>query len=189
MTKIIPDNKPLQTREWLEEILGQENRDKLKLFSVYLVGVRGYFLNTFGSTKNQIGIYDDALFVVSPTAFVAFNFNTDPVRIKKGKGTGECKGMAHLKEGMWFYQKGIHRGYQAFIQYKEVTVVRDGTPNYEDTGFFGINIHKGGTNTTSSIGCQTVYPMQWDSMKTMTYELLSRYKQKYFPYVLLEHEG
>ena len=74
--------------------------------------------------------------------------------------------MAKLKPGAWFvhiFDK--HKGqYLALCQRRgDVTVVRDGTPDTEDTGSFGINIHRGGYNTTSSEGCQTIHPSQWDS--------------------------
>jgi hypothetical protein len=54
----------------------------------------------------------------------------------------------------------------------------------EDTGWFGINIHKGGYNSTSSLGCQTIYPTQWQSFINTVYDQLKRYKQTKLPYVL-----
>ena len=40
------------------------------------------------------------------------------------------------------HHAGTPKAYPALIQTGgPVTVIRDGTPNYEDTGYFGINIH------------------------------------------------
>lgn len=70
-------------------------------------------------------------------------------------------------------------------------LLRDGTPPYEDTGDFGINIHRGGYGTTSSLGCQTIHPEQWDSFITLAMDQAKRYfgsewKKRVVPYVLLE---
>jgi lysozyme len=110
-------------------------------------------------------MYDDALFLVSPEAFVAFNANTDPSGYRKGRGTGAGKGMASLNPGVWpVYRFDLHNGqYLALCQRAgTVTVTRDGRPPYPDTGMFGINIHRGGETGTSSEGCQTIPPKQWD---------------------------
>lgn len=141
--------------------LGLSNRDKL-----FIVGIRGYYRDTMGKVgANDRGLYDDALFIVAPGRhFSAWNANTDPSRARQGEGTGAKKGMAVLKPGLWrAHRFGLHKGqYRALIQIGgKVTVTRDGNPPYDDTGFFGINIHRGGYNTTSSEGCQTVHPDQW----------------------------
>jgi lysozyme len=70
-------------------------------------------------------------------------------------------------------------------------VTRDGTPPYPDSGFFGINIHRGSYNGTSSLGCQTIYPTQWDSFINLAVDQTKRYfaaawKAKVIPYILLE---
>ncbi len=72
-----------------------------------------------------------------------------------------------------------------------VTVTRDGNPPYKDTGSFGINIHKGGPNSTSSIGCQTIHPSQWDSFIAVAQDQVRRYfgqawKRQIVPYILIE---
>lgn len=149
---------------------------------VKVLGIRGYYKTTMGNpVKNDRGIYDDALFIISPDIFAAFNGNTDPSAFKPG--------IANLKLGVWRYKPGKHKinsplGYPAFVQADQVTVLRDGQG--EDTGFFGINIHKGGFNSTSSLGCQTIYPEQWESFRATLYDQLKRYNQKDFPYVLIE---
>ena len=49
-----------------------------------------------------------------------------------------------------------------------------------------INIHKGGYNNTSSLGCQTIYPSQWDGFINLVYSEMNRYNQKTIPYLLVE---
>lgn len=149
---------------------------------VKVLGIRGYYKKTMGNpVKNDRGIYDDALFTLSPDIFSAYNANTDPSITREG--------IATLKLGLWRYKPGKHKinspqGYPAFVQARKVTVLRDGKD--EETGYFGINIHRGGYNSTSSLGCQTIYPTQWDSFRSTLMDQLKRYKQKEFSYVLIE---
>lgn len=81
------------------------------------------------------------------------------------------KGTAILKPGQYrgAYAPGYHRGYAAFVQVKPVTVWRDGNKDNrldfggrEDTGMFGINIHRtikdsfAATVGRHSYGCQVI---------------------------------
>lgn len=147
-----------------------------------VLGIRGYYKKTMGNPlTNDRGIYDDALFILSDDVFAAFNANTDP--------SVERPGIANLKTGVWRYKPGIHKinspkRYPAFVQAGKVTVNRDGKG--DDTGFFGINIHRGGYHTTSSEGCQTIYPDQWESFRALLNDQLKRYDQSDFPYVLID---
>jgi lysozyme len=114
--------------------------------------------------------------------------------MKKGRGTGTEKGMASLKPGLWMAHKfDKHNGeYEALCQRSgQVTVIRDGDPPYEDTGMFGINIHRGSRSGTSSAGCQTLHPDQWDGFISTVKEQAKRYHGQQWnkviiPYVLLE---
>ena len=123
----------------------------------------------------------------------SYNGNTDPSVYRKGFGTAEkTKGMASLNPGVWnVYQFDLHSGkYLALCQkFGPVMVTRDGAVDYIDVGYFGINIHKGGRNTTSSLGCQTIHPDQWDSFISLVTDQAKRYfglkwNKKCIPYIL-----
>ena len=141
-----------------------------------LLGRRGYFRDTMGAVgENDIGVYDDAMFVVTPGAYRTFNANVDPSRQKPG--------MATLAAGTWRYKLGIHniskapeRRYPALIQAAPVTVSRfGGGLTASVTGWFGINIHRGGDTTTSSAGCVTIHPSQWDEFYKLVSSSMSYY--------------
>lgn len=183
---LLPSGKPQQGQKLTESILGSFAID---LSKPALLGVRGYFLNSMGvKEENDRGVYDDAVFVYSPTCHVAFNFNTDP--------SNSAYGRAVLQSGkVWTYKKGIHGlskpahlQYWALVQADEVTVLRDGWKQ-PDEGWFGINIHRGSNNSTSSLGCQTLPPSQWETFKSIVYGEMDRYKVTTIPYVLTEYQG
>ncbi|MBN8707223.1 MAG: hypothetical protein J0L62_15230 [Bacteroidetes bacterium] len=167
MTKpILPSAKPRIFSSELHEKLSTFYLDRTQ-HPIIVFGIRGYYLKTMGDPfANDRGIYDDAIFLDSPQGTAAFNDNTDPSLFKKGKGAGREKGIVRLKPGFYFaHCLGLHKNkYLALIQrLGEVTVILDGEPDYEETGYFGINIHKGGYTTTTSLGCQTIHPDQWVS--------------------------
>lgn len=184
---IVPGSRPKMGQADVEKILHAKGIDRDK-FPVCVLAVRGYYLDTMGvKGKNDRGIFDDAAFVHSPTLFSSVNWNTDPAYYRKGRGTGSSKGIASLKLGTWNYKIGTHKAiYPAGTQAAPVTVVRDGANgDYEDTGWFGINIHPGKIGV-SSIGCQTAPKEQWRSFIDPLVAELKRYGQKIFPYVLID---
>lgn len=190
----VPDQRPRLSKTELQARLRPFRIDRTQ-YPVIVVGIRGYYKNSMGAPAvNDRGIYDDALFLDSDHAMVAFNGNTDPSSFKAGSGSGAAKGMASLNPGAWFAHKfDFHKGqYLALCQRAgDVTVTRDGAPPYQDTGMFGINIHRGGYNSTSSQGCQTVHPAQWQSFIELSQDQAKRYfgtrwKSRVIPYVLLE---
>lgn len=153
---------------------------------VFLVGIRGYYLNTMGKPGvNDRGIYDDAIILVSPTAYLTCNANCDPSVFRRG--------IATLKPGVHWYRKGRHglskgpgKSYPAFRPdnpQERLPVTRDGQPG-EHWGI-AINIHRGSRTTTSSEGCQTIHPTQWLPFQVLTYSEMDRHKQTRIPYILL----
>lgn len=182
-------NKPQVKKSVIDKILKDKGIDTKK-YPMLIIGIRGYFLNTMGEkAKNDRGIYDDALIIYTPNVYATFNANVDPsVRYKVGR--------AVLKKGFYLAHKfDIHRGtqsqYPAICQrLANVTVVRDGQG--EHTGTFGINIHKGGNTTTSSEGCQTLPPTQWDAFYQLAKsEWVRAYGEKWnkvvVPYLLVDN--
>lgn len=197
---VIPPAKPQEKRR---DTIARIPLDILQKYHVILIGVRGYYRDTMGDVgKNDRGIYDDAIFViVNPVLpvgavgaagdtsdqgeFLSFNANTDPSASDKAKPD-----VAVLCPGVHFYKQGRHRitrppSYPAFrpaTKDEELRVTRNGQPSIA----FAINIHKGSNTGTSSMGCQTIPPSQWDSFQTTVYMLMDRYAQKVIPYVLCQ---
>lgn len=183
--------KPTELREKIDAIV-KANGLNFKTTPLILVGIRGCFLDSIGVPgKNDRGVFDDAFFWITEKSFLPFNGNTDPTRVRKGKGTGSSKGMASLKCGLWWYKTGIHNGsfvHPAFRQAADVVVIRDGIDrDYEEKGQFGINIHRASpSGSTSSLGCQTVPVAQWPAFKDHGYNMVKLFKLSKFPYLLVD---
>lgn len=177
---IIPCTRPRLSSAELWELLPPEAKaHDFNRVPLLAVGIPGYYGSMGQRPGNERGIYDDAIFLITESVFAAFNGNTDPSRYRKGQGTGAGKGMARLKAGYYVaYSFDKHRGkYLAICQRRgKVTVIRDGSPDYEDTGMFGINIHCGSTHHTSSEGCQTIPPSQWDAFMNLATTEAARIK-------------
>jgi lysozyme len=153
----------------------------------YVLGVRGYYRDTMGKAgENDRSIYDDAIFVVGPECFVSFNANTDPSAFRKG--------IATLATGWHPYRPGLHGisrpgvAYPAFrpaTRGEALPVYRDGESGISKTPGIAINIHRGGINTTSSEGCQTIHPSQWAAFHALVTMELKKSGQKTFYYGLM----
>lgn len=177
---------------------------------IRVLAVRGYYLEKGQAGSNDRSIWDDAFFIVGPSGeYLAFNGNTDPNGYRPGHGTGEdVKGMATLKVGLWKYTIGTHRNlYPAGVQAKPFTVLRDadayvskektvmvkGRAYYEETGYFGINNHPGAGSDinargqTSSLGCQTIFPPQWQEYIGTIVELMKKHNVSTYDYALHEN--
>ena len=178
---MLPPSRPQQAKSKTQALLTKARVAD----EVALVGVRGYYRDTMGEVgQNDRGIYDDAIFLISPNAYATFNANTDP-SVKR-------QGIAVLKPGVHRYRKGKHGlskpggGYPALRPAnpaESLPVTRDGQG---DSMGIAINIHKGGYRTTSSEGCQTIYPAQWEAFVSLVYSEMDRAGQKTIPYLLTE---
>ena len=197
MSRIIPKAKPKNGLDFLNPLIkAAKKHPNWKDDKCILVLVRGYYRDSMGvKGRNDRRIYDDAAFWIDleTNRFSSWNCNTDPNGYRKGWGKGSKKGMASLKTGLWRYKKGMHYGskpHMAFRQAADVTVIRDGSPDYEDHGQFGINIHSGRDYSTSSLGCQTFPESQWIGFRDEGYKLIKKYGQeKNFPVLLVEIQG
>ena len=91
---MVPNSRPQQAKEkTLAMVIKAGIEDR-----VALVGIRGYYSETFQPSGNQRGIYDDAIILLSPSVHATFNANTDPSIFKKG--------IAVLKTGVHRFRKG-----------------------------------------------------------------------------------
>lgn len=179
---MLPANKPQMTKPEVLKHLEAFNNPE---YPVKILGIRGYFKDTMGKKgTNDRGMYDDAIFIISPDGFFAYNGNTDPSKFQKG--------IAVLKAGgPYLYKIGLHNmknPYKALRQFGNVTVIRDGGKEVTDNpqARFYIDIHKGGFGTTSSLGCQTIHPNQWDDFLFKVEIELEQYHQEIVPYYLIE---
>lgn len=182
--------KPKLSKEELLTKIADFDFDFSK-YKLLLVGIHGYYKNSMGKPNvNDINIYDDAIFVVSKDTFASFNANTDPSKVQKS--------IATLQPGVYYAHKfDTHFGktskYPAICQrLGNVTVKREGEGAKLFTGMFGINIHQGGNNTTSSLGCQTVPPTQWKAFYELSKAVAVReygkdWDKVVIPYILLEN--
>ena len=181
--RILPDQRPkagfCQIVDLAEKVMGAT------LPEVFVLGVRGYYRDTMGKVGvGDRNLYDDALFIVSPDSFGGYNGNTDPSAFKYG--------IATLIPGVHWYRPGNHGisrpggGYPAFrpaTPGEALPVMRDGKAGKSDG--IAINIHRGGYTSTSSAGCQTIHPDQWDAFHAMLTKALAASGAKKFPYILI----
>lgn len=162
-----------------------------------VVAIRGFKLDIGAKGQNDRGIYDDAHFIYTPSSIISFPANTDPSGFRKGYGTGSNKGMAMVDEGVWAYNKGTHKGRLAFRPSVPIRVIRDGNPPYPHTGWHATNWHNGNISTTSSLGCQTNAPSDFDTLRVYIYNQLEKLQnpkmfndfnvEDYaFPYILID---
>jgi len=105
------------------------------------------------------------------------------------------EGCAHLCDGKYQYQKGSHKGHPALVQAGPVQVWRDLDEDFAqdasevvESGYFGINIHAGGTSDTIddwSAGCQIIQG-GWTGEPWLTfYERIEAAGQQTYNYYLL----
>lgn len=167
-----------------------------------------YNLNIIGirskESKTTVDVFDDVIVIiwkVGDNKYIeVFPITTDP-GLYYLKNTLSNKGCAILKPGQYrsAWKIGLHQGkYKALVQNKSVTVYRDNDEDNnldyvnEQTGMFGINIHKAGTESSQvhnwSAGCQ-VFARVIDYNKFMN--IVNNASKKYgdiFTYTLLNEE-
>lgn len=185
-SELLPQYRPRQsdalsrqTIALYEHLIPIEDRDQ----SVSVLAIRGYYENSPGKKDaNNRGLYDDAIFIIEPDGVHNFNANTDPSRFRKGAAQLKARQAIRYIPGPHGYNQE-NGPYSAFRQNSECTVIRDGD---EDTGIFWINFHRGGVADTSSQGCQTIPPHQWNEFHTLLHTLLQLCGQETFQYVLLD---
>lgn len=199
--RLLPPARPRISTLEVERLLEPYGIDRT-LHPMVVVGQRGYYRDSMGEPgENDRGIYDDAISLVTPNVTATFNGNTDP--------TAEDRtGLASLKPGLYLVHRfDLHRGqYLALCQRAgDVVVKRDNTEPFPAgtvherygeclgrgywRGEFGINIHRGAETHTSSLGCQTIPPGQWDAFITLAVAEAKRlfgdrWRKTTIPYVL-----
>lgn len=190
--KTIPPSTPRASRSTVLEAARSrwaKDRPGEAFPTTCVIGVRGYYRDTMGAPGvNDRGIYDDALFVVGPENMTPFNGNTDPSTNRLG--------IATLLPGCYPYRPGNHGisrpggGYPAFrpaTPGEALPVRRQGETTVPSTHpGIAINIHRGGRNGTSSEGCQTLHPSQWDAFHALVHLEMRKAGLRRFWYVLLD---
>ncbi|MEP1208128.1 MAG: lysozyme [Rhizobiaceae bacterium] len=188
-SRLLPKFRPQQTAETslaalqkFEKLIPGGRRDD----QVKLLAVRGYYTDTLGKVgQNDRGLYDDAIFVIEPNGVHSFNGNTDPSVFRKGIAKLKAPQAVRYIPGPHGFKRK-NGPYPAFRQNSSCVVTRD--QKGDDKGIFWINLHRGGVTQTSSAGCQTVPPHQWDEFRTLINNLLDQYNQNTFYYVLIDED-
>ncbi|NBW10146.1 MAG: hypothetical protein EBR82_19170 [Caulobacteraceae bacterium] len=199
---LLPDSRPKLPENRVREILAQHGIPTATE-PVAILGVRGYYRDTFGKHGvNDVGTYDDAMFLISPQPMIALNANTDPSRLGWNSGVG--KPFAVLQPGLWYFRRGPHKAHpRALRQCTDEEAHNIGIPNeghfkversygagdkrnFFESEYFAINIHPGGENTTSSWGCQTVPPSQFKQFIERVWGESIHARQNKIPYLLVE---
>jgi lysozyme len=195
MPAACPTTQPKATLADIERLIlpMQKHPNFRTTDKVACVIVRGYRRDTMGRPgRNDLGMYDDAAFWLAPDHFSAWNANADPSRFGWNPRAGQY--MAMLRPGVWRFRRWKHKGqYAAFGQGSNPVSIdrihKSGTFVKTDTGCFGINLHKGGTQGTSSEGCLTIPVAMWHAFRVAGYDLLDRYgvaATATFPLILIE---
>lgn len=204
-------DKPIISREELYGLISPVYPTLLST-PVALFGLRGFF---DPPGENQRGIYDDCIGIWTPDTFEVFNANTDPSITRKGiavlqdgvyKYQQGIHGRHHLNmklaSDITLMNTLVKTGkdlpaipgrilpYWALTQAGPVTLLRDGATVAETVTdpakYPMINIHRGGYNTTSSEGCQTIHPDFWTAFYwNLVKPKMSQYKVPIVEYGLL----
>jgi lysozyme len=173
---------PNLSRREIQKIIEHHKKHYSVAGNVFVVGIRGYFLDSIGlANRNDLNVWDDVLAYWSPRDNGAFAGNTDPsFVIQKGRE------LAKLNLGVYQFQTGHHKkipkAFRAYPEGVKLPCTRNGKPSFCSY----INIHPGGIGTWSE-GCQTLPPSNWAKFQPEVYAELDFYKQKIFNYLLIEN--
>lgn len=194
----------------LERLLDADPAFHIGGLPVVALAIRGYYRDTMGAPgRNDVGIFDDACFLIDRRtgAVKSFNWNTDPSRL--GFNASIDKPFAILAAGSWIFRKGRHKGKgEAWRQLTpeeaqahhlgkyyaagdpradgRFKVWRGQLDQKPEQGYQAINIHWGGESTTSSWGCQTAPPSQWGEFQRLSYKLTG--EEQLLPYLLTSEQ-
>jgi len=178
----------------------------------YEVDKRPYKLNVVGIRDASVAVpenYSDNIAFFywdnngNVQGKVAEATTTPSVQYLQNPIAGSSGGTAILKQGQYIntYALGLHRGkYEALVQVKPVTVIRDNDRNsilnyFADTttGLYGINIHRSTASYASqdkigpdSAGCQVFrFVDDFNSMMALARQSRDRYGNS-FTYTLID---
>lgn len=161
-----------------------------------------------------VGTYDDDLLLIDGWSGPVrqFNGNTDPSRFGASP-MGNGKDEARLEPGNWFFIRGHHNALPRCFRQPDaaqaaaagllksfrdpvrsvghftVRRMHSATEGKLDTGLFNVNLHPGGNHGTSSAGCQTMPPAQYDEMRDAAYAAMDASGQPFLPYLLTTVEA
>ncbi|MCB9889373.1 MAG: caspase family protein, partial [Planctomycetes bacterium] len=180
MTQVIPNTKrseraerasggELATFDRLRSVIARFGEFDARPGALNLLGIRGYLDGQ--PVANRPDEYNDTIAALWYSAdgrpqVRQFRASVDPGQYYTDNPM-RPEGTAHLVEGHYRYKRGLHKGRPALVQAAPVTVWRDRDRDDQqdagevvETGWFGINIHDGGTGTQVgkwSSGCQVVH--------------------------------
>ena len=187
----------------VEEIIGVLRNKGYKVFS----DSKGHDLNIVGirTSDNRANSFNDWVTVFYTFEkvwnYFAFPATTDPGLFYR-KTPLSVKGTAVMKPGQYrgAYKVGKHRGYKALEQKNKITVYRDSNRNdtidttgmIEETGFYGVNIHRANAYRPSievgkwSAGCQVIQdPDHFAFLLQLCDRAVAKFSNS-FTYTLLE---
>jgi hypothetical protein len=177
-------------------------------YKVFEGGAKPFNLNIVGFRSEEVKLdkFNDWISVVyrkgGQWAYQSWRVTTLPGKHYLISELLNAKGCAILAPGQYLgaYQIGKHRGMDALVQVKDVSVYRDGDKDsvidYRQgdiqTGLFGINIHRGGFFSQvvgkHSAGCQ-VFQRSNDFAAFMNLcKMAAIYWGNSFTYTLLEEK-
>jgi hypothetical protein len=157
----------------------------------HLIGTR--------SKVDKPNAFDDVFYLITGQEMKIYSGTTNPGVYWQGNFDSKKGGVAVLKPGQHLdkWALGLHHGdYEAWVQVRPLTVYRDSDNDgksevtaKEDTGLFGINVHRANEKWTSTVidkwsaGCQVFNnPVQYNEFITLS----RKTGHKFFTYTLLE---